>query len=148
MDLLPERESNEFESFIKELLDFEVKHLETPIELYAMRSDIVFGALSCPIGEDDITNRIIKDSEIEADELTKNDFLVYAHKSIFRVLCLHEILLQDKNNLNTLLAQEYLKEELIQTFYEYVVLERLYSRYVFVSTTTQTFSLALTFITF
>lgn len=117
---------------------------KVPLEIFALRSDCIFGHLNCPFEDDnEFIQKVVSDSDKEDEELEKEDLMVFVNRSGFRAFFLRAMLSQneclDEEDGVTeawregLLQDPCYKELFSSMLYDFVVLNSLYERYAFVS---------------
>ncbi|XP_041970325.1 E3 ubiquitin-protein ligase listerin [Aricia agestis] len=137
LDLLPEtvEDLSEVLSFAELLLNLKTPKPKTPLEVFALRIDCIYGCLNCPIEDDNPhIKQVIKDCNKCTGELTKDALLLQAHRNLYHAYCLSQILSRtelDESTWNELLSGVYFKTEISQMVYDYVLLSSLEERYAF-----------------
>lgn len=122
------------------------KQPTNPLELPALKCDCIHGNIT-PVFErtDELVERITSRAEENYEDLSKDDLITFAYKSLFRLCFIRSITQSipgdgddkcdddDNTPCDVLLSDAYFQEQLSRVLYDYAVITTLHEYYAFVS---------------
>ncbi|XP_045494127.1 E3 ubiquitin-protein ligase listerin-like [Colias croceus] len=127
-------DNSELIQITKQLLNIDITHSETAVLVYALRKDIVYGKLTCPIDDGHIMKKVLEIANTNSTkDLATSDVVAYVNKVVFRAAFLKEIVTRSKELDGSLFDDEFFRLLFVDVLYDFTVVSSLCEVYAFVS---------------